>query len=347
MNRPRVKPEMARRIRLVTRPLRWIAIGMILWGSWEVWRDSRSLPAVSDTELASQAEAMGRQLGVVIGVSTPEKFQAEINQPLVEVLTIRSADPAKAMLALPALLEAMKLYPRELLNFYLSGVFLADSVAVEGNEGAGTYANGAIYLSVSFVVDPEDAKQIALGFHHEFSSLLYLGALNEATPGDLWDAQNPEEFRYLRARKDVLEAAGRYAPSWQASEWYAQGFVSDYGRSSRENDINTYAELLMGDPQELVQLASKWPRIDAKARILARFYATIDDALGAQLRSTPARVFLDDGSIDAVRTGIQISRDTQLQLRDALGAAFSFAGSAAGGIVQKYAVGIAETLETH
>ena len=73
---------------------------------------------------------------------------------------------------------------------------------------------------------------------------------------------------------------------------YSEGFVHPYGRSSKENDINTYAELLMGDPEKLVTLAKRWPRIDGKARILARFYARVDPGLEARLREGPAGALL-------------------------------------------------------
>lgn len=44
-------------------------------------------------------------------------------------------------------------------------------------------------------------------------------------------------------------------------------------------------------------------------------------------------------------TGIELGAGVRRQLTDALGAAFSFAGSASGGLVRRYAVGIAESLD--
>jgi len=154
-----------------------------------------------------------------------------------------------------------------------------------------------VYLLVGQNSSPIDPREVELAFHHEFSSLLYLYAGNDASPGSNWDKQNPPGFSYLQTREDRLQAASASADDSEAASWYGNGFVHSYGMTSKENDINTFAELLMGTPEELVQLAATWPRIDAKARILARFYAEIDPALERTIRESPAAILLD-GSLE-------------------------------------------------
>jgi len=259
-----------------------LGIAMIAWGFLS------GLPPRSgdSAQLRAEIALAEARIGLRIGTGDIESFQNDIQQPLQPRLAIKPTSPERAAIALPALEEALSRYPKSLVQFYIDGVFLADSVAVEGVHGAGTYANRAIYISTETATNPERAHEVALTFHHEFSSFLYFGVVNKWSPGDQWDKQNPTGFQYPTSRAEILGAAEVYPSGKQAPGWYEEGFVSLYGKSSKENDINAYAELLMGDPGQLLELAARWPRIDAKARILARFYASIDPGLETSLRNT-------------------------------------------------------------
>jgi hypothetical protein len=62
------------------------------------------------------------------------------------------------------------------------------------------------------------------------------------------------------------------------------------------------------------------------------------------------KVFLDAGKYPKRFTQLQVSEAVRLQLKDAIGAAISFTGSAAGGLVRQgggYVVGIAQSVDTH
>jgi hypothetical protein len=65
-------------------------------------------------------------------------------------------------------------------------------------------------------------------------------------------------------------------------EIYARGFVMGYGRSSEENDINTYAEFLLEKPDELAALAARYPAIAKKAAIISGFYQSLDPGFKTQ-----------------------------------------------------------------
>ncbi|MCG8597937.1 MAG: hypothetical protein MI785_26715 [Kiloniellales bacterium] len=98
---------------------------------------------------------------------------------------------------------------------------------------------------------------------------------------------------YLPDYASLLEATQKHAPASEAEGWWRQGFVSDYGRSSIENDVNTYAELLMADPAELMRLAEAFPPVEAKARLLARYYARLNPDLEAGLAQGPTAALLE------------------------------------------------------
>lgn len=98
---------------------------------------------------------------------------------------------------------------------------------------------------------------------------------------------------YLPDYASLLEATQKHAPASEAEGWRRQGFVSDYGRSSIENDVNTYAELLMADPAELMRLAEAFPPVEAKARLFARYYARLNPDLEARLAQGPTAALLE------------------------------------------------------
>ncbi|MBI3561253.1 MAG: hypothetical protein HY080_05990, partial [Gammaproteobacteria bacterium] len=54
-----------------------------------------------------------------------------------------------------------------------------------------------------------------------------------------------------------------------------QGFLSDYGMTNMENDVNTYAEMLFTEPEKLMALATRYPRINAKYQLLTQFYQSL------------------------------------------------------------------------
>ena len=105
--------------------------------------------------------------------------------------------------------------------------------------------------------------------HHELSSTFKAGMTFLASK---WRAVNKPDFRYLPTQMELIRPKilqNRQAPI-KAPEWYAAGFVSDYGMSSLENDFNTYAELAMTEPEKLKQLADQYHRIRFKTRILTQ-----------------------------------------------------------------------------
>ena len=182
-----------RTTRALSLRLRWLAIGLVLAGVGVFARDRALLPWSDPAPaVGEEARTLGSLYGLEIGVGSPEAFQSTLGKPLPEGISVTQADARQASLALGPLREALEAYPPDLVRFFVRGVFLAGEVKLEGTYPVGgSYGDGAIYLAVGFLSIRADAREIALGFHHEFSSLLYLYAGNDASPKDDWDAQNP------------------------------------------------------------------------------------------------------------------------------------------------------------
>jgi hypothetical protein len=304
---------------VLRRASRWLALGLIVVGGGASELLEPGGWCRSPQDLEARASELERELGVQLGVGPPEAFLQAIGTHAPDGILLTSASPCQAALALEPLRRAVQAYPPQLFGFFVKGVFLASEVMVQGGyPSGGTFGEGAIYLPVGFIRTPEDAREIELALHHEFSSFLYRYVASDTSIAERWERELPPGFRYAETREAELRAVTERAPVSRADEWYAAGFVHDYGLSSQENDVNTYAELLMADPDRLIELAGRWPRIAAKAQLLARFYARVDPALAAVLQSGPAAALLssanvpaDDGLPEAWRAAIPSAREPQ------------------------------------
>ena len=194
-------------------------------------------------------------------------------------LTATAAEADQAQLALQGAHEALGTYPPALVRPLLQELWIVGGLEIRGYPVGGTYLGPRMLLASDHLRTAADRIHAERFFHHEFSSYLFL------LPGF-------PEAAYLPDYEALLEATQEHAPAAEAETWRRQGFVSDYGRSSLENDVNTYAELLMADPAELLRLGDAFPRIAIKARLLAGYYAGLHPDLKAQLARGPAAALL-------------------------------------------------------
>ena len=58
------------------------------------------------------------------------------------------------------------------------------------------------------------------------------------------------------------------------------GFLSDYAKTSLENDFNTYAETALADPDAMSARAGAAPVVAAKLRLLIEAYRALDERWG-------------------------------------------------------------------
>lgn len=172
---------------------------------------------------------------------------------------------------------ALSLYPPDLVNRHLAAIFIAGELDINGVRAAGTYLYAWIYISAAGDLADLGPAYIAETVHHELSSLLFLAG---DFPTARWTALNPADFAYLPSPEAVLEAAGTHLDPAMAETWHRDGFVSDYGLSSLENDFNTFAEMALGRPDDLRALAGRHPRIADKLTVLIDFYTGLDPQMG-------------------------------------------------------------------
>jgi hypothetical protein len=232
-------------------------------------------PYAEDSRIKQAADDLRNNYNIMVRYGDPADFFVP---PLAAVdknpkIRIERAEKNHVYAALKGVGSALKMYPAMLVRKHLTALFIARTLEINGVTGAAMFTNSWIYVAVP-ARDELGIKSYELSLHHEFSSLLFNGG---DFPIILWRLVNEPEFEYLGSQVDIINAAApsnRKDPK-QAKMWHTAGFVSDYGMASMENDVNTFAELIMGDPGKLRLLCEKYPKIAQKKNILIQFYTKL------------------------------------------------------------------------
>jgi hypothetical protein len=100
---------------------------------------------------------------------------------------------------------------------------------------------------------------------------------NNNFPMQDWLSTIPAGFSYAQNIQQEINAINRgWKQEKSKPEILEKGFLSRYGMSTEENDINTYAGMLFTEPNRLKELAQKYDRIKSKYNILIAFYHGLD-----------------------------------------------------------------------
>jgi hypothetical protein len=221
----------------------------------------------------------------------PERVAARLVQSGTEGLGLdrdlvgdKAAGPFRSLSALWAINQALDAYPPVLLKELGPNILLTNKLIVLGHPVSGTVIvqkpKGWVILASSYLFNFSDLEFIRRTFHHEFSSILIEAA---PFPHKDWEAALPGDFTFPpQTNQEMLKGLNDHPSAAEMPEIYARGFVMGYGRSSEENDINTYAEFLLDKPDELASLAARYPAIAKKAALISEFYQSLDPGFKTQ-----------------------------------------------------------------
>jgi hypothetical protein len=219
---------------------------------------------------ASSAETQGLPVEVITDQHGPEIFPAEWLGGTISA----EADPlpeADRPRAIDVLSRALKVYPAAVLKRNLAKVYVVGRLRYSGVTAGGTRSGKSVYLVASGErYTPEKLTAI---FHAEFSSILFR---NHAQRFDDrgWTKLLPDGFSY--AGSGVAAIKTGQASQVATPELLAEGFLSEYSKSSMEEDFNAYAaDLLTGDAL-LWQAVDQYERVKAKANRVMAFYEKLD-----------------------------------------------------------------------
>ena len=158
-------------------------------------------------------------------------------------------------------------YPTTVIKNNLKGVLFFKRLNFYGTNYGASYWDGYILMKCA---RGNSTKYIVREFHHEFSSILI----------DRYDFDMHKWFSLGGTKYNFNQHSFLRHGLWGRDEHkrlFRQGFLTSYGKSNPENDVNIYAEYLFVYPKRLQKLSKKYPRIHNKTKMIKGFYCSIDN----------------------------------------------------------------------
>jgi len=206
---------------------------------------------------------------VVTDVERPDYFHAQWSAFGVKPIAVPIASNEKERV-ISILIEELNKYPQELLKKDLKEIMLGTSLTIYNIEYGATNIDNRIYITSRGKLSGYSDKYLRKTLHHELSSILIR---NNIFPFDAWKDLLPKTSK---SEGNLIREVKAIKKGWVENNYTSSdlddGFVSRYGRSSIENDINTYAENLMTGKVWLVKQAKKHSVIKKKLLIIDEFY---------------------------------------------------------------------------
>lgn len=161
----------------------------------------------------------------------------------------------------------------------LGMVMVGDKITINRESVSGAYmAGGLVFISVGAAPKPAPEREvyIARTFHHELSSAFrdyYAQKFDEKRfrdalpPGFVYDDEKPGADP--RVDPMGVNAVGNIQD-------VADGFLTQYAKTTLGQDFNSYAEVLLWKPELLLETFAPDSRAGRKARVVRDFYIAID-----------------------------------------------------------------------
>lgn len=167
---------------------------------------------------------------------------------------------------LPVVRVFLSSYPDRILRRHLGDIYLMQELTMAGGGWGGTYYKSGIYINCK-----AGERKILSTMYHETSSMLMK---NYRFPTRAWQNINGSEARYIGAQHF---ADGRNRGGASSKQGFEMGFLTNYARSSLENDFNVMSEWLFTRFYRLRRLAKEYPKIGEKMELAIDFYKDVDD----------------------------------------------------------------------
>ena len=212
-------------------------------------------------------------LAILTDVKSKQYFTDEWNNDFVhpKATPINDGQLLRFLTILP---DELKKYPASLIKSDLHAIALSSLLSLYGIEYGGSNSGKRIYMTVLSPEQGNTDEYLRRTIHHEFSSILIR---DHKFPLKEWRASLPAGVKYNDSiDKEVKTIESGRDISLASSKLLEQGFLSSYGLTNYINDVNTYAELLFVEPNELKRLSNKYKTIRVKYDLLIDFYKNLD-----------------------------------------------------------------------
>jgi hypothetical protein len=227
----------------------------------------------SKQDLFEKIKSHWPNLGILTDVKSPDYFTTTWKAPEVHAKAV-PIDDKELLRVLSILPKELKKYPKSIIGNNLHAIALSSSLSLYGIDYGGTNIDKRIYLTVLSPQQGYTNNYVIKTIHHEFSSILIR---ENQFPSKPWKAALPNGVHYEDSVDQEIKAikSGRNMNLAQ-DDLLRLGFLSSYGETNMENDVNTYAELLFTDPEKLKMLANRYTAIKAKYQMAIQFYKSLD-----------------------------------------------------------------------
>ena len=169
--------------------------------------------------------------------------------------------------------RALALYPVELVKKNLKAVYFIKEMRFYGLQYGGTNSADTVYVANAGEKSGYTDDFLTGAFHHEFSSIL-LRNYPDKFDEKAWRASNAPGVEYRQGGTESLRSGT--ADTSYVERFNVDGFLSQYGTSSVEEDFNTYAEALLTGDRAFWAVVERFPRVAAKKDLIVAFYAKLD-----------------------------------------------------------------------
>lgn len=212
----------------------------------------------------------------IICTTEPDMFPPSWQEFNPRATSVRPSEVERSM---EIIFDALGKYPAIVMEENLGRVYVVGSLEFKGVSYAATNSRDTIYMTNRGRSEGYTNVFIERLFHAEFSSIL-LRNYRDSFPEESWLAANPEEFEYGESGAEAI-LTGRASEDMNP-KLLKQGFLTEYGMSTMENDFNSYAKHLMTQGSIVLECAKRYPRVQKKIDVFIAFYCSIHPEFTAE-----------------------------------------------------------------
>ena len=199
----------------------------------------------------------------------PVSWQPEPINATAQPIEISEIPRTKTVIA-----KALGKYPEVIFEYNLKTVYFLKEMKFYDVGYGGTNSTDAVYLTNEGISKGYTDKYLEQTFHHEFSSIL-LRNYPAFLDTNLWKGANSYNFTYNDPENGVGAIRNNQSSQALDSLLCLKGVLTQYGGSSIENDVNTFAQNLFCPEKDFWNYVDRFPRIKQKAKLLISFYSKI------------------------------------------------------------------------
>jgi hypothetical protein len=219
--------------------------------------------------------------GINVGFSYSSDIFPEAWRPAPISASGKQISSAEVQRSKLIMVKALGKYPGVILKYNLKGVYFLKEMKFYGVGFGGTNSADAVYLTNEGASAGYSSKYLEQTFHHEFSSIL-LRNYPYFLDTNAWKDANQSDFIYNDPENGVGAIRNNQSSQSLDSLLCEKGVLTQYGGSSLENDVNTFAQNLFCPEKNFWLYVNRFSRIRKKVNLLIGFYNKLGSAYTEQ-----------------------------------------------------------------